>query len=52
MLDNASEMSTEWKMYLTNRGIKLRQTAPYSPEINGIAERLIRILVERASAML
>ena len=27
-------------------------TAPYSPEMNGIAERLIRVLVEHASAML
>ena len=52
MLDNASEMSTEWRTYLTNRGIKLRQTAPYSPEMNGIAERLLKVLVERTSAML
>ena len=52
MLDNAGEMSNEWRAYLVNRGIKLRQTAPYSPEMNGIAERLIRVLVEHASAML
>ena len=52
MMDNAGEMSNEWRTYLINRGIKLRQTAPYSPEMNGIAERLIRVLVEHASAML
>ena len=51
MLGNASEMPNEWKTYLTNRGIKPCQTAPYSLEMNDIAERLIRILVDRASAM-
>lgn len=52
MLDNTSEMSNEWKVYLVNRGIKLFQSVLYSLEMNGIAERMIRVLVEYASAML
>lgn len=52
MLDNTSEMSNEWKVYLVNRGIKLCQSVLYSLEMNSIAERMIRVLVEYASAML
>ena len=37
---------------MCNRGIEIRMTPPYTPEMNGIAERVIRVLVEHASAML
>jgi len=40
---------TRW---LTEQGIELQTTAPYSPSQNGAAERLNRTLVELARAML
>lgn len=53
MMDGGQEnLSSEWRSHCTNKGIQLRQTAPYSPEMNGMAERLIRVLTEHASAML
>ena len=45
-------VSNDFRAYLINRGIKLRITAPYTPEMNGIAERNIRTITEHASAML
>ena len=53
MLDGGGEnLTKEWTEHLTRKGIQIRQTQPYSPEMNGIAERLIRVLTEHASAML
>ena len=37
---------------LINRGIKLRLTAPYTSEMNGIAECLIHTITKHACAML
>ena len=45
-------ISNEFLAYLINRGIKLRLTAPYTPGMNGIAERCIRTITEHASTML
>ena len=46
MMDGGGEnLTREWKDYLTRKGIQLM-------EMNGIAERLIRVLTEHASAML
>ena len=53
MIDGGSEfLSTEWRTYCTNEGINIKMTQPYSPKMNGIAERLNRVLTEHASAML
>ena len=53
MMDGSQEnLSNDWRTHCINKGIQLRTTAPYSPEMNGMAERLIRVLVEHASAML
>ena len=41
----------KFKEYLSQEGILLDPTAPYSPAQNGIAERLNRVLLEHAHAM-
>ena len=52
-VDASGELiSNDFRAYLVNRGIKLQITAPYTPSINGIAERCIRTITEHASAML
>lgn len=45
-------INAEFRTFCVNKGIKIRLTAPYTPEMNGIAERVNRTLVEHASAML
>lgn len=53
MVDGGGELlSNEWRTYCQNEGIVVRVTQPYSPEMNGIAERVNRVLTEHASAML
>jgi hypothetical protein len=52
-VDNAKEyVKGATKAYADRRGIQLEPTSPYSPEYNGVAERLNRTLVEHARAML
>lgn len=51
--DNGGEYtSNEFKRYCSEKGIQLTYTVPYNPQMNGVAERLNRTLVERARAML
>ena len=51
--DNAKEfVEGEFKKCLDEQGIVLETTAPYSPAQNGVAERLNRVLLEHARAML
>ena len=51
--DNAGEyMSTDFQAYLALKGIEHHPTIPYSPQQNGVAERVNRTLVESARAML
>ena len=45
-------MSEEFKSYLKECGIKSELTAAYSPQQNGVSERLNRTLVEAARSML
>lgn len=45
-------LSSEFRTHCRNRGIELCTTQAYSPEMNGIAERMIRTITEHASAML
>lgn len=52
MLNNCSELSYEWRIHLTNKGIKICQTAPYTPKMNTIIDYLMWVLVEHASALL
>ena len=51
--DNGGEyLSQGFEAYLKLKGIKHEFTVPYSPEQNGIAERMNRTLVESARAMI
>jgi hypothetical protein len=51
--DNGSEYcSTEFSDYLKSKGIIHRRSAPYTPEQNGLAERMNRTIVESARSML
>ncbi|KAF5378035.1 hypothetical protein D9757_011525 [Collybiopsis confluens] len=51
--DNGGEyISAEVKRYLSGKGIHSEYTAAYSPQQNGVAERLNRTLIEHARAML
>ena len=51
--DNGGEyVSDNFKRFLKQKGIRHEPTIPYTPQQNGIAERLNRTLVESAGAML
>jgi hypothetical protein len=51
--DNGGEyLSTEFQNYLKAKGIKHELTVPYSPQQNGVAERMNRTLVESARSMI
>ena len=45
-------MSEEFKSYLKECGIKSELTAAYSPQQNGVSERLNRTLLDRCCLML
>lgn len=52
-IDGGGEfLSNDLRTYCANTGIKIRITAPYCPEMNGIAKRVNRTLTENASALL
>ena len=44
--------SAAWKSYVQDKGISHELTAPYSPQQNGMAERLNRTLLEKMRCML
>ena len=51
--DNAGEyISIKMQTWCPDRRIVLQTTQPYSPEMNGVAERMMRSIVQDASAML
>eukprot|EP00794_Sanderia_malayensis_P007838 gene7838-biopygen6374 len=51
--DNGGEYSSsEFLQYCKDHGIKKEVTIPYTPQQNGIAERLNRTLMEKARAMI
>ena len=45
-------MSDSFRSHCRDRGIAIFCTQPYSPEMNSIAERMMRTIIEHASAML
>ena len=50
--DNVGEyMSKEFKRFCAEKGIVIEYTTPYTPQLNGVSERLNRTLCERAKAM-
>ena len=48
--DNASEYEAT-RSWLENNGIELKTSAPYSPQQNGVSERMNRTLLDLARAM-
>ena len=51
--DNGGEyVSKEFEDYLKSKGIHHQLTVPYSPEQNGVAERMNRTLMESARSMM
>lgn len=51
--DNGKEYcNNEFSVFLAASGIKHQTSTPYTPEHNGLAERMNRSLVERAKSML
>lgn len=51
--DNGGEYeSTEFKKWCKNRGIILDRSTPYTPQLNGTAERLNRTILDKARAMI
>ena len=51
--DNGGEyLSNEFKAYLKSKGICHELTVPYSPQQNGVAERMNRTLMESARSMI
>lgn len=50
-LDNEFK-SRELDSYLTNKGINTRYSAPYTPEQNGAAEIINRVLLNKVRALL
>ena len=51
--DNAGEyVSIKMQTWCADHGIVLQTTQPYSPDMNGITERMMRSIVQDASAML
>lgn len=51
--DNGREyLSTEMKEFCVEKGISYHFTVPYTPQQNGVAERMIRYVTEKATTML
>ena len=51
--DNGGEyLSKEFESYLQGKGVRHELTVPYSPEQNGVAERMNRTLMESARSMM
>jgi transposase InsO family protein len=51
-LDNAREFKAFEDKLLSQHGVKIEWTTPYTPEQNGVSERLNRTLISLARAML
>lgn len=51
--DNGGEyINHEMKRFCSDKGIVMQTTVPYSPELNGVAERMNRTLVDKARTIL
>lgn len=52
-IENGSELcSTNFEQYCKDHGIKNHKTTPYTPQQNGVVERLNRTLMEKVRSML
>lgn len=51
--DNGGEYtSREFQDFCYNKGIQMHYTVPYNPQMNGVAERMNRTLIEKAKTVL
>lgn len=51
--DNGREyLSNEMKQFCVNKGISYHLTVPRTPQLNGLAERMVRTMTEKARTML
>ena len=51
-IDNGREyLSNEMREYCTDKGISYHLTVPHTPQLNGVSERMIRTITEKARAM-
>lgn len=51
--DNGGEyLSTEMKNYCVEKGISYHLTVPRTPQLNGVSERMVRTITERARSMI
>lgn len=51
--DNGGEyVSTHFKNFCIKQGISLEYTTPYTPELNGVAERMNRTILEKARCII
>lgn len=51
--DNGGEyLSTEMKSYCVEKGITYHLTVPRTPQLNGVSERMVRTITEKARSMI
>ena len=51
--DNGTEyLNADFEKFSMSRGIRHQKTAPYTPQQNGVAERMNRTLIEKAKCLL
>lgn len=51
--DNGGEyLSTEMKSYCVEKGISYHLTVPRTPQLNGVSERMVRTITEKARSMI
>ena len=51
--DNGREyLSNEMKDYCVKKGISYYLTVPYTPQLNGVSERMVRRITERARTLI
>jgi len=52
-IDNGREyLSNEMREFRVEKGISYHLTVPHSPQLNGVAERMIRTITENARSMI
>ena len=52
-IDNGREyLSTEMKNYCVQKGISYHLTVPRTPQLNGVSERMVRTITEKARAII
>ena len=51
--DNGGEyLSNEMKAYCTEKGVSYHLTVPHTPSLNGVSERMVRTITEKARTLI